>query len=130
MIGIVVVSHSEPLAKGIVHLVQQMAPDAFIEPAGGLEDGSLGTSYEKIFEAISSMKEKTPDGVLVTVDLGSGVMTTEMVIEDLGDDNVLMADCPLVEGTFVAAINAPHQKDVHILKQEAEETWNQRKTTE
>ena len=41
MVGIVIVSHSENLAKSVIELTAMMAPDAEIAPAGGLEDGSM-----------------------------------------------------------------------------------------
>ncbi|MBP3853916.1 MAG: PTS-dependent dihydroxyacetone kinase phosphotransferase subunit DhaM [Erysipelotrichaceae bacterium] len=127
MIGIVVVSHSEPLADGVIHLAGQMAPDAVLIGAGGLEDGSLGTSYEKITEAIEQALDQCSDGVLVCMDLGSAVMTTEMVLDDLDNEKVKMADCPLVEGVFTAAVKAPVQTDLEALKKEVEDTWNSRK---
>ena len=58
-----------------------MAENANIAPAGGLEDGSMGTSFERIKSAIESVYLE--DGVLVLMDMGSAVMTTEMVLEDL-----------------------------------------------
>ncbi len=104
MVGIVIVSHSQKLAEGVVEISRMMAQDAPLAPAGGLEDGGLGTSYEKISAAIESVY--SADGVLVLMDMGSAVMTTEMVLEDLSDPNVVMADCPLVEGAVLAAVEA------------------------
>ena len=40
------------------------------------------------------------------MDMGSAVMTTEMVLDMFEPDTVKMADCPLVEGAGVATINA------------------------
>lgn len=104
MVGIVIVSHSENLAKSVVEFTSVMAPDASIAAAGGLEDGSFGTSFEKIKKAIESVYSE--DGVLILVDMGSAVMTTEMVLEMMEDKKVAMADCPFVEGAVVAAIDA------------------------
>lgn len=104
MVGFVIVSHSENLAKSLVELTGIMAPDAKIAPAGGMADGGFGTSFEKIQEAIQSVY--SDDGVLVLVDLGSAVMTTEMVIEMFGGKKVEMVDCPLVEGAVVATIDS------------------------
>lgn len=107
MIGIVIVSHSENLAKSVVEFTTIMAADAKIAQAGGLEDGSFGTSFEKIKGAVESVYSE--DGVLVLMDMGSAVMTTEMVLEALaveGKEKVSMVDCPLVEGALVATINA------------------------
>lgn len=104
MVGVVIVSHSCKLAQGVVELAQMMAHDAPIAAAGGLEDGSLGTSYEKISAAVESVY--SADGVIVLMDMGSAVMTTEMVLEDLARDNVVMIDCPLVEGAILAAVES------------------------
>ena len=104
MVGIVVVSHSQCLAEGAVELAKLMAGNARIAAAGGLEDGTPGTSFEKIMTAIESVYSE--DGVAVLMDMGSAVMTTEMVIESLGYDNVFMLDGPVVEGAIVAALEA------------------------
>lgn len=104
MVGIVIVSHSKNLADSVVEFTGLMAADAKIAAAGGMEDGSFGTSFEKIQQAIDSVY--SDDGVIVLMDMGSAVMTTEMVIEMFDPDKVKMADCPLVEGAVVATINA------------------------
>ncbi len=115
MVGIVIVSHSEDLAKSVVGLTAMMAPDAKIAPAGGLEDGSFGTSFEKIQTAIQSVY--SDDGVLVLMDMGSAVMTTEMVIETMEGMKVAMVDCPLVEGAVVATIDAAAGMDFDSVRQ-------------
>ena len=104
MVGLVIVSHSENLAKSVVELTSIMAPGARIAPAGGMDDGGFGTSFEKIQAAIDSVY--SDDGVLVLVELGSAVMTTEMVIEMFEGKKVEMVDCPLVEGAVVATIDS------------------------
>ena len=101
MVGFVIVSHSRKLAEGVVELAKMMAPDVPQVAAGGLEDGSFGTSFERILEAVNEIY-----GVIVLMDLGSAVMTTEMVLEALDGQKLAMADCPLVEGAVVAAVNA------------------------
>ena len=104
MVGFVIVSHSENLAKSVVELTSIMAPSAKIAQAGGMDDGGFGTSFEKIQAAIESVY--SDDGVLVLMDMGSAVMTTEMVIETYEGKKVEMVDCPLVEGAVVATINS------------------------
>ena len=104
MVGIVIVSHSKNLAESIVEFTGLMAGGAKVAAAGGTDDGSFGTSFQKIYEAIDSVYSE--DGVIVLMDMGSAVMTTEMVLEAYGADNVVMADCPVVEGAVVATINA------------------------
>lgn len=114
MIGIVIVSHSESLAESVVKFTAMMAPGARIAAAGGLEDGSFGTSFDKITAAIESVY--TEDGVLVLMDMGSAVMTTEMVIETMTGKRVEMVDCPLVEGAVVATIDAVGGMDYEAIK--------------
>lgn len=107
MVGIVVVSHSEKLAESVIELSALMAPETPMAAAGGMEDGGFGTSYEKIANAIDSVYSE--DGVIVLMDLGSAVMTTEMVIEDMAmmdKTNIKMVDCPIVEGAISASVVA------------------------
>ena len=104
MVGIVIVSHSKNLADSVVEFTGLMAPDAKIAAAGGMEDGGFGTSFEKIQKAIESVYSE--EGVIVLMDMGSAVMTTEMVFDMFEPDTVKMADCPLVEGAVVATIDA------------------------
>ncbi|MQN01079.1 MAG: PTS-dependent dihydroxyacetone kinase phosphotransferase subunit DhaM [Lachnospiraceae bacterium] len=105
MVGIVIVSHSENLAKSVVELTTMMAKGVPIEPAGGLEDGSFGTSYDRIRDAID--KVYSDDGVIVLMDMGSSVLTTQSVIEMEEDGKkVEMVDCPLVEGAVSASLDS------------------------
>lgn len=104
MVGFVIVSHSRKLAEGVVELAKMMAPDVPQVAAGGLEDGSFGTSFERILEAVNEIYSE--DGVIVLMDLGSAVMTTEMVVELFEGEKVEMVDCPLVEGAVVATIDS------------------------
>ena len=104
MVGIVIVSHSKNLADSVVEFTGLMAPDAKIAAAGGMEYGGFGTSFEKIQKAIESVYSE--EGVIVLMDMGSAVMTTEMVLDMFEPDTVKMADCPLVEGAVVATIDA------------------------
>lgn len=102
MVGIVLVSHSRELAEATAVLGRQMAPDARVVAAGGLEDGGFGTSYERIEAAIEQVLGD--DGVILIMDMGSSVMTARMVVEDLEDDRVHLADCPFVEGAVEAMV--------------------------
>ena len=104
MVGIVIVSHSQKLAEGVVDLAALMAPETPMRAAGGMEDGGFGTSFEKISNAIEEIY--TDDGVVIFMDLGSAVMTTEMVLEMMEDRNIKMIDCPVVDGAIAAAVVA------------------------
>jgi PTS hybrid protein len=107
-VGIVIVSHSMRLAEGIVELADQMAHgSARIIPAGGAADGSLGTSLEKVQQAVQSAD--TGDGVLILVDLGSAGMVAEMCLEQLPPAQrarVILSNAPVVEGAVLAAVEA------------------------
>ena len=127
MTGIVIVSHCQKLAEGVVELARAVAPDAPLAAAGGLEDGSLGTSYQKIKAAIDQVCLE--DGALVLMDMGSAVMTSEMVLEEAASEgkDVELADCPLVEGAVVAAINSAAGQSREQVKQAVEKTWDMQK---
>ena len=125
MVGIVIVSHSNKLAQGVMELAKMMASDALVAAAGGLEDGSFGTSYEKINAAINSVY--TDDGVVILMDMGSAVMTTEMVIEALGYDDVVMLDGPVVEGAIVAALESSMGTPLRDMQAKVDEARETRK---
>ena len=113
MVGIVIVSHSQKLAEGVVEVAKMMAQDAPVAAAGGMEDGTLGTSYERIQAAIESVY--SADGVVVLADMGSSIMTAEIVLEDMERDNIKLLDCPLVEGAIHAAVDSVGGLDLEEL---------------
>lgn len=104
MVGVILVSHSEKVAEGAKELAMQMAAEAPVAAAGGLPDGGIGTDYQRIFDAVDSVAGA--DGAVVLFDMGSAIMTTEMVLEQFEGRNVRMIDGPLVEGAIVAAIGS------------------------
>ncbi|HEY7618756.1 MAG TPA: phosphoenolpyruvate--protein phosphotransferase [Solirubrobacteraceae bacterium] len=107
MVGIVVVSHSEALADGVVRLAREMGGEELaLEAAGGMDEpGALGTDAERVRAAIE--RAMSDDGVLVLMDLGSALMSAEFAIEMLGDGaRVLLSEAPLVEGAVAAAVAA------------------------
>lgn len=102
---LVLVSHSEALARGLADLAGQMAPDVDIVPVGGLADGALGTDFERIEAAVAG----APGEVCVLADLGSAVLTTQAVLEMVDDDvaaRTHLAPGPFVEGAVAAAVAA------------------------
>ena len=128
MVGIVIVSHSEKLAAGVVEIAKMMAPNAPLAAAGGLEDGELGTSYARISAAVEEVYSE--DGVAVLMDMGSAVMTTEIVVEDMEDKKVMMLDCPLVEGAVLAAVESTGGITLEELAVKIKEAYNVRKFPE
>jgi phosphoenolpyruvate---glycerone phosphotransferase subunit DhaM len=121
-VGLVVVSHSEKIADGAVELAAQMAPDVRIVPAGGTDDGRIGTSLERVMAALE--QAAGVDGVVVLTDLGSAVMTAESAVEFAVDPgSVLLADAPLVEGLVAAAVAAQVGADAEAVKEAAEAVY-------
>jgi phosphoenolpyruvate---glycerone phosphotransferase subunit DhaM len=105
MVGIVVVSHSASLARGVAELAGQMAgPDLAIEIAGGGPEGSLGSDEGLVRDAIR--RADSGDGVIVLGDLGSAILTVRHVLEQQENGHVRLVDAPLVEGAVAAAVVA------------------------
>lgn len=107
-VALVLVSHSDTLARGVAELAGEMAPDVHIGVAGGLPEGGLGTSFDLVEAAVSQALEAAGGaGVVLLTDLGSATLTVEMVIEFADDPRALvLADGPLVEGAVAAAVAA------------------------
>ncbi len=108
-VGLVVVSHSRPLAEAAVTLARQMLPSAevAVEVAAGTDDGGLGTDAVAVSAAITAAD--SGDGVVVLMDLGSAVMSAETALELLDDDvreRVVLSSAPLVEGLVGAVVVA------------------------
>jgi phosphotransferase system HPr (HPr) family protein len=106
-VGIVVVSHSAPLAEAAVELAMQMVhvdrpPVALAAGA----DGGLGTDATAVATAIAEVDRG--DGVAILVDLGSALMSAELGIELYGqpDTDVRILPAPFVEGLILAVIQA------------------------
>lgn len=108
MVGLVIVSHSAKIAEGIREFALQLTkPEQCIVAAGGLDDGALGTDAMRICAAIAAADSGA--GVVVLVDLGSGVLSAEMALEFLEPQQAArtrIADAPIVEGAIAAAVEA------------------------
>src|SRR5215472_15000395 len=123
-VGLVLVSHSARLAAGVVELAGQMTQGKTpMAAAGGAADNVLGTSADKILAAIQAVDN--PDGVLVLLDLGSAILSAEMALELLNDDqraHTLLSYAPLVEGAVAAAIESSLGHTLAEVKLAAEKT--------
>ena len=79
-----------------------------IEVAAGLDDTTFGTDAVAIMQAIE--RADGPAGVVVLMDLGSAVLSTELALDLLQDasirERVTLSPAPLVEGLIVAAVAA------------------------
>src|SRR6266702_4113990 len=125
-VGLVIVSHSAQLAAGVVELAGQMTQGKTpMAAAGGAIDDILGTSADKILAAIQSVDG--PDGVLVLLDLGSALLSAELALEMLSDeqrDRIRLSYAPLVEGAVAAALEASLGRPLAQVQQMAEQTAN------
>ena len=123
MISFVIVSHSAKLAEGICELAAQMTQGQVpLAAAGGISDpeNPLGTDTLRVQEAIQSVYSE--DGVIVLMDLGSALLSADMALEFLPEEqraNVHLCEAPLVEGTVTAAVHAMASNDIEHVLQEA-----------
>ena len=76
--------------------------------AGGLADGSVGTDAVRIADAIG--RADAGSGVVILADLGSAVLSAATAIDELlspeAAARTVISRGPLVEGSFVAAVQA------------------------
>lgn len=128
MVGIVIVSHSQRLADGVVELMHMVAKDAPTAAAGGMLDGGLGTSFEKISAAVESVDQG--DGCVILMDMGSAVMTAEMVVEAMDDHHIVLLDGPLVEGAVLAAAAALQGKSAEEIGAQMDEARQMEKVAD
>jgi dihydroxyacetone kinase phosphotransfer subunit len=107
-VGIVIVSHSPLVAQGTADMVRQMVGDEVpLAWCGGDPSGGLGTSVEKIVEAIENAWSEA--GVAILVDLGGAETNSEMAVEFIGAprmDKIRICNAPIVEGAVMAATEA------------------------
>lgn len=112
--GIVLVSHSESLALGLKQLLDEVAHDVAITTAGSTFDGRIGTSYEKVQEAVDNNPFSE---LLVFYDLGSAKMNIDVVLETTTKTLHVM-DCAMVEGAYVAAAMLGGEQSLEAVMQE------------
>lgn len=125
-VSIVLVSHSAELASGVVELVGQIGSrEVPVIAAGGTDEGGIGTSYERVRQAIAVASRGA--GVVVLPDLGSSVLTARTVLEDHPDPSAVVVDSPFVEGAVAAAVTASTGADLAAVVAAAEEARNVRK---
>ncbi|MBC8161738.1 MAG: PTS-dependent dihydroxyacetone kinase phosphotransferase subunit DhaM [Roseiflexaceae bacterium] len=105
MVSLLIVSHSRQLAEGVKEFVGQATNgQVTIIAAGGRDDGGLGTSVDLIIAGLH--QAATPDGTLVLVDLMGAVLAVEMALEMTPDVRAQISNAPLVEGAYLAGVEA------------------------
>jgi dihydroxyacetone kinase DhaKLM complex PTS-EIIA-like component DhaM len=109
-----------------VEIAKMMADkDAPIVAAGGMEDGGPGTSFEKISRAVDEVY--SDEGVAILVDMGSAVMTAELVIESMEGRRIKMLDGPVAEGAVLAAVEAKMGSSLETIARRVEEARGMKK---
>jgi len=125
MVGIVLVSHSRELSAAVKALAdQQIQGRAPIVAVGGSDNPNqpFGTDPVAIAEAIQSVF--SDEGVLVLMDLGSGVISGQValdLLEAAQTAKVHLSVAPFVEGAMAAAVQASIGMDLEAVAREAEE---------
>lgn len=121
-VGLVVVSHSADLARGVAELAGQMAPEVVVLAAGGTSDGGLGTDFEAVSAAVPRADRGA--GVALLYDLGSARMVADLAVEALlGSTRAVVVDAPLVEGAVAAAVAAQGGADLDAVAQAARSAY-------
>lgn len=129
-VGIVLVSHSGPVAESVAALAAGLAGGGATAPvaaAGGTPDGGLGTSAELICAAARSVDRGA--GVALLVDLGSAVLTVKALLAE-GDElpeGARLVDAPFVEGAVAAVVTASAGADIAAVAAAAGEAYAYRK---
>lgn len=128
MVGIVIVSHTKKISEGIKELIEQMVGNNVKVACVGGEQGKLGTNVSEIVEAINGVYDN--QGVLIFVDFGStaiGAKTALNLLDDEKKTKTIIVDAPIVEGAFIAAVEASLGKGLEEIIKAAEESRNMKK---
>lgn len=112
--GVLLISHVEEIATGLVKLISQVAADVTVKTAGGTEDGDIGTSFDKINAVLDEFEE---DKILAFYDLGSAKMNLEMAME-FSDKEIILYETALIEGAYVAASLLQADVDLETIEEQ------------
>jgi dihydroxyacetone kinase DhaKLM complex PTS-EIIA-like component DhaM len=96
---------------------------------GGNEEGGIGTSTGRIYEALLDLLGEC-DGIVVLPDLGSAVLSAKAALDFLEEEQkskVLIADAPVLEGAVMAVVEASTGSSLEKVKQVAEEAHSLKK---
>ena len=129
MVGLVLVSHSQPLALALKDMVDRLYGGKVpVAVAAGADEGrELGTDATAIMAAVEGLD--TPEGVLVLLDLGSALLSAELALDLLGEPmraRVTLCPAPLVEGAIAAAAQISIGAPLADVRAEAESALRQK----
>lgn len=111
--GIVIISHSKDVAKGVSDIISQVAADVSITYSGGTDDGGIGTSFDKVNEAFEN---NSAEKVYAFYDLGSAKMNIETVME-LSDKEIILFNAPILEGAYATAAQVQMDEKPEVIKE-------------
>ncbi len=124
MVNLLLVSHSKKLVEGLAEMVQQMvsSKNVKIATAAGVGENhqELGTNAMDILEKIEEIYSE--DGILILMDLGSALLSTEMALDLLHPEmraNIKVCPAPFVEGSVSAGVQADLGADLETVYREA-----------
>lgn len=111
MIGIILVSHSYKIAEGLMELINEMCSlesneHVRVIPAGGTDDGRLGTSAVTIADKIEAISDYSD--IFIFCDMGSAYLSAEMaldIVENV-EAKTHIVNAPLIDGAFLASVQA------------------------
>ncbi|GHU48095.1 hypothetical protein FACS1894218_4050 [Bacilli bacterium] len=108
LVNILIISHSNPLAKATVQFVSEMKnADFTLDYEAGIENGTKFGSDPLVIQ--KKMERLTIDAeLLVIYDLGSSKMNTEVAYNALNVEvkaRVQLASCAFVEGSLIAVVS-------------------------
>ncbi|MDT0429351.1 PTS-dependent dihydroxyacetone kinase phosphotransferase subunit DhaM [Streptomyces salyersiae] len=129
-VGIVLVSHSGPVAEAVADLAGGLAAGGATAPvaaAGGTSAGGLGTSTDLIAAAAREVDRGA--GVAILVDLGSAVLTVKAMLAEDGElpGGARLVDAPFVEGAVAALVTASAGGDLDAVEAAATDAYDYRK---
>jgi len=124
MVNILLVSHSKKLADSVAEMALQMIGSGSVKiaTAAGIGEGNqdFGTNAVEIAEAIQNIF--TEAGVLILMDLGSAVLSSQMALDLIPLEmktKVRICPAPLIEGAVVSAAQASSGSDLDSIYREA-----------
>jgi multiphosphoryl transfer protein len=124
MLSILLVSHSKKLAESVAEMAMQMVAtnSVRISIAAGIgeDNRELGTNAVEIADAIMDLI--SDEGVLILMDIGSAVLSTQMAIQLIPpelNEKARICPAPFIEGAVAAAAQASTGSDLDTVYREA-----------
>ncbi|MCD7935730.1 MAG: HPr family phosphocarrier protein, partial [Tannerellaceae bacterium] len=130
MVGFVLVSHSRALAEATQKLIHAMSGEEVpvaIAAGAGQDHEELGTDAVEISGAITPLSAN--EGIVVMMDMGSAVLSTEMALDFLEEDirkKVRLCPWSFVEGSVIGGVVARTGGNMEDVIREASLSLNQK----